>query len=143
MEIRTFILILALFIPTIASSSIKEPLDIEANLPYELDGLQEQINIGYSRVLEDYTFGVKIKQYCDFKTMFGAAMYADKQTGTTLESTLTTLKNGYHNASPELKPPHHVYLEYERMAQTIYRHENKEFSDLYYRFYVSCLESGY
>jgi len=139
---------IAAFLPwTSGFSSTQNPTNTKELLNghgYDADNIQKGINIAYNRILEEYTFNETAKEYCDGKSLIGTVVYADMKQGKSLEDTLAVIRLGYENNKKEGSDiPRHVYVEYQRMTQIVYRHSEKSFDKLYYRFYSDCLELGF
>lgn len=83
-------------------------------------------------------------QYCDGKVNVGMTAVARRDTGVSEKDSLAILQAGNANLKKNNNIiPRHVYLEYERMLRTAYRHPKSTKVELYDRFYKECLAMGY
>lgn len=127
-----FLCISIFFIVTIGFSSI-----IDKDF---YDKLDKEINYGYNIALKQYPSITEYeKKYCNGKLNVAIATYVKKESGASLEEILQIMKNGYLAKPEEKRVAHYRYLEYERMARTIYRHSDQPFSELFLRFYDDCM----
>ena len=91
------------------------------------------------------TYEQKLAAYCQDKAHKGLLSFKAREQGESLEDVLKALRH-YYDLPKDERLPHYIYIDHERMAQDVYRSNNKDKKEPQYwlaRFYGECMDQGY